>query len=474
MKRKLFWAFFIIFLFAVIFTAHVFAEDYHVTIVSNNKIVMFPDAQAYISDTGRVMVPIRFIAESYGIKVDWLGKTEEVLLQKDGLKIRFKAGTNRVSVNGKEQTIDAETTSSGGRTFVPLRFVSEVMGYKVGWINQLRWAIVEDSRSTVDFNGIAGSIVSTLENCKGEADLQKYVRTNNGIQAKEITEYLLNEFMTSQERYFYLEHATTRISLLNDKISNIKLIFKYKYSSEKIKAMREQLKKKTEEILSEIIKPGMTDYEKELAIHDYIVLNTEYDEKVYTADGADMDSYNLYGPLLKGTGVCQGYSQAFKHLLQKAGIKGLIVTGTVGDGSHAWNQAYIGGSWYNTDVTWDDPIPDRPGKVDYGYFNITDRELAQDHIWESGKYNKCTADEYNYYKVNGNVALTRDQLSEMLIEQLADGRDTINIKVMGFMPDMEQMEKIVFGYTNGFSYTPIKENENNIYFVQFSDLRYRC
>lgn len=99
-----------------------------------------------------------------------------------------------------------------------------------------------------------------------------------------------------------------------------------------------------------------TDYEKIMKIHDYLIDNIEYDSS-YQAVG----SYNIYGALIGGKCVCEGYSKSLKYLANEAGIKCEIMQGTATNStgqteSHAWNCAKIDGIWYEIDPTWDDPI----------------------------------------------------------------------------------------------------------------------
>jgi transglutaminase/protease-like cytokinesis protein 3 len=130
---------------------------------------------------------------------------------------------------------------------------------------------------------------------------------------------------------------------------------------------------KIQNILKQIIKPGMNEIEKEKAIHDYIVTHVAYDTK--------LKEYTAYSALTKGIIVCQGYATLTQRMMQNAGIESRIVTGS-GDGvSHAWNKVKIDGKWYDLDVTWDDPVPDKPGRVLYTYYNVTDQMLRKDHYW---------------------------------------------------------------------------------------------
>ena len=157
-----------------------------------------------------------------------------------------------------------------------------------------------------------------------------------------------------------------------------------------------KLYEKTEEILGEIIKPGMTDYEKELAIHDYIVSHCKYGQK----DESKEYAFRAYGCLVQGVAVCNGYAEAMSLLLTCAGVDNEIMTGSAGDELHAWNIVCLDGEWYQVDATWNDPIPDGAHVVSHAYFNITDAEMAESHSWNEDLYVSCDGEKYNYFDYN--------------------------------------------------------------------------
>ena len=82
---------------------------------------------------GRTMVPIRFISEALGAKVEWDNATKGITITLDDKVISMQVGNTSVMVNGKTLTIDAPPVIKLGRTFVPLRFISEALGAKVEW-----------------------------------------------------------------------------------------------------------------------------------------------------------------------------------------------------------------------------------------------------------------------------------------------------------------------------------------------------
>ncbi|MZQ75668.1 MAG: DUF5050 domain-containing protein [Peptoclostridium sp.] len=140
-------------------------------------------------------------------------------------------------------------------------------------------------------------------------------------------------------------------------------------------------------ILSEIVLPGMSSFEKELAIHDYIVKNVEYD--------TSYKEHSAYAALAYGKTVCQGYSLLAYKMLEEAGVQARIVEGDESM-NHAWNMVNIDGNWYHSDLTWDDPLPDVKNRTMYTYFNLSDERMSGDHFWDKATYPDCTSEKYSY------------------------------------------------------------------------------
>ena len=149
------------------------------------------------------------------------------------------------------------------------------------------------------------------------------------------------------------------------------------------------------EINSKIIKAGMSDFEKIKAIHDWIVVNTDYDVAGVNSGNIPETSFTAKGLFDTHIAVCDGYSKAFELMASLAGLEVNRVTGqAVSSGkavSHAWNQVKMDGKWYNMDVTWDDPIMNNaPGNfLNYTYFLVPDSVIDKNHTASSVK-NSCT------------------------------------------------------------------------------------
>jgi len=209
------------------------------------------------------------------------------------------------------------------------------------------------------------------------------------------------------------------------------LTFRYSKDSSTILSHREMLESKVNEILAQIIRPDMTDYRKELAIHDYLVENCEYDMDAVNGNEIKPESFTAYGALCLGVAVCEGYAEAASILLNRAGVETKIITGASKGVGHAWNLVKIDGEFYHLDITWDDPYQaDEKCGIRYYYFNLTDADISSDHQWDESKYEACTAKEYNYYKYNDMVVEDQDDYIERVIDEVQKGNTSITLKIL--------------------------------------------
>ena len=109
-----------------------FAGD--ITVKVNGAKVDFPDVKPYTDKSERTLVPIRFVADNLGAETSWNEEKQIATIKKDDKVIDICIRCKKVFVNGKQ----VETDSIGEkkddlRTMVPLRFISEMFGAKVGW-----------------------------------------------------------------------------------------------------------------------------------------------------------------------------------------------------------------------------------------------------------------------------------------------------------------------------------------------------
>jgi hypothetical protein len=108
------------------------------------------DAAPYIDKAGgRTMVPMRFIGEAFGATVTWDAPTRRVFVETKGslnhkpLLMVMTIGSKKATANGKAMTLDVAPAIVAGRTFVPLRVISETLGATVTWHADTRAVSIE-------------------------------------------------------------------------------------------------------------------------------------------------------------------------------------------------------------------------------------------------------------------------------------------------------------------------------------------
>ena len=98
--------------------------------VVNNDIVK-GDAAPYVDDAWRTMVPFRVLGETFGATVDWDQDAQSVTYIYGDTELVMTIGEDTYTINGEEFNMDTAPVLSGDRTYVPVRFVAEGLGYTV-------------------------------------------------------------------------------------------------------------------------------------------------------------------------------------------------------------------------------------------------------------------------------------------------------------------------------------------------------
>lgn len=144
-------------------------------------------------------------------------------------------------------------------------------------------------------------------------------------------------------------------------------------SADEVKKYSEELNSKIQELHLGLLS-DMTEYSREIYIHDWLVANCNYADDVAKISD-DFLSFTSYGALVNQRAVCEGYTRAMQLMLSTVGIESLPVIGNGNDGLHMWNGVKIDNQWYYVDATWNDT---EKGSG-YDYFNITTEQLLYDH-----------------------------------------------------------------------------------------------
>jgi hypothetical protein len=116
------------------------------SIIAKGAIIKF-DTPPVIKE-GRTLIPIRALAEGFGASVAWDQAEQKVTVQKGEIKIVLQIGAKLAYVNGKEVKIDVPPETINNRTVIPLRFIIENLGLKVNWDAESETVEVEDNQVT--------------------------------------------------------------------------------------------------------------------------------------------------------------------------------------------------------------------------------------------------------------------------------------------------------------------------------------
>lgn len=82
---------------------------------------------------GRTLVPVRGLTEGLGAKVSWDQQTQKVTIAYQGKTILLQLGKQTALVNGKTVALDAPVEILDSRVLVPVRFIAESLGLSVVW-----------------------------------------------------------------------------------------------------------------------------------------------------------------------------------------------------------------------------------------------------------------------------------------------------------------------------------------------------
>lgn len=142
-------------------------------------------------------------------------------------------------------------------------------------------------------------------------------------------------------------------------------------------------------VLDEIITDGMTDYEKELAVYDWMTTKLSFDEGMLTViPETGEDSDNPYGVLKYHNAVCVGYATTFRLFMQMLNIPCKVVHNT--ERGHSWDLVQLDGDWYHVDIYSDE------GVTNYSHFNLNDEMMNAYQSWNTAYFPAADSTAYCY------------------------------------------------------------------------------
>jgi len=164
--------------------------SYDVKVEVDGDQVAFPDQKPFINTgTGRTYVPLRFVTEKLGATVNWNQQEKVAIVEKSGNTVQAPVGSNAPTVNGQAVYLDAPVRLINARTVVPLRFMSETLGTEVKWDSSIKTVYIKVNQDTGEADVSPGSVVEITA-----AVLN--VRSGPGTSTPEIGEVVKGDKLT--------------------------------------------------------------------------------------------------------------------------------------------------------------------------------------------------------------------------------------------------------------------------------------
>lgn len=201
-------------------------------------------------------------------------------------------------------------------------------------------------------------------------------------------------------------------------------------------------------ILDQIITDGMTPFEKERAVYDWMVANLAYDQGalvVIPTTGADSD--NPYGVLKYHNAVCVGYATTFRLFMQMLGIPCMVVHNN--ELYHSWDLVQLDDHWYHVDIYAD------VGNTGYSNFNVPDGVRLQQQSWDTGFFPAADSLTYNICWQNRKTVADPNGVAAALRQALDDGLDCF---ALSFPTSFSNADAIVAQKTIGALETALSSN----------------
>lgn len=163
-------------------------------------------------------------------------------------------------------------------------------------------------------------------------------------------------------------------------------------------------------------------------------------------DEPDWWCYSIAGPLLYGEAVCEGAALLFYLLCLLEGVPCQVITGRSCGVHHkgclhAWNLVRLGEQHAHVDVYWDMCLCDDDMKCSYDYFNLPDRQICSDHLWDRALYPAAETDRYSWFTMKRCEVFSAEGFRQTLTEGEKAGITQVMIRFQ-ILPEEAEIRRI--------------------------------
>ncbi|ULO09247.1 N-acetylmuramoyl-L-alanine amidase [Paenibacillus sp. 19GGS1-52] len=131
-------------------SSHAESVETHINL-DGNELTISKDAQVQIVN-GSVMVPLRLVTEQLGYSVKWDNVTKTAIIEQANTTLKLVVNNTTAEVSGRQVQLDNPPFLSGSITLVPLRFVGEETGTTVGWDNLTKTVYLTSTAKAAGYN----------------------------------------------------------------------------------------------------------------------------------------------------------------------------------------------------------------------------------------------------------------------------------------------------------------------------------
>lgn len=322
------------------------------------------------------------------------------------------------------EEIEYKVISGNGDSVYPIDEGKYSSPVETGYITVPDGMTARYGYDTLDKSGqnIYNLILTAMKNCDETVEIPNIDRSGK------LYSRILELIRFENPAMFHV--AGREISRVSITAQSFDIKFSYRYSAEEVNSMLREAEKAADRIMVQIT-ADMDEYDIVKLFHDSLITGCKNDENGLYCD-------NVYGALVDGKALCEGYAKAFSYLCGRAGIENVIVTGNTTT-DHMWNMVKLDGNWYHVDVTWDHPsemITDAyPDAVLYNYFLVSDAEIAENRTIDNDYFEppRATGSVMNYFYHEGMYADSYESALNCIrngcAEAVAAGKHSFMIKL---------------------------------------------
>lgn len=367
------------------------ASAAQVGLVANGQ-TLSPEVSPVI-ENGRLLVPLRTAAEALHASVYYDHSTRQITITKQGLIIRLTVDSTEVLVGNRTETLEVPARLCNGRTLVPIRFLSEILGFYVTWhplrhtaylsenlLNLPGWTrpltsepakiyrhgydagfkllqpqvghVEADTRVDIEVTAQKALTEVTVIVEKGTNRSDQSLEASNGITKGQVWlpfgpgEYTVTVCSPPRNGTLY-GLATFKVRNTNPQdfraLAPVDLI---DWDHPAVFELARRLAK--DDPMATVT-----------AIHDWVAQNIEYDVAARQQNNITRKSASEVLRLRKG--VCEHFSRLLAGLCRANGIPAVVVQGYArqkgedwpAQPNHAWNEVFVDGHWITIDAAWD-------------------------------------------------------------------------------------------------------------------------